>query len=55
LLNYVATIYFQKGEVKKSIVYLEKLIDLLIELNGPEHLNVGNKYNNLGEAYRQDR
>lgn len=51
-MNYVATIYFQKNEVKKSISYLERMIDLLIELYGFEHINVGNKYNNLGEAYR---
>jgi hypothetical protein len=51
-MNYVATIYFQKNEVKKSIYYLEKIIILLSELHGAEHINVGNKYNNLGEAYR---
>ena len=45
-------IYYQKGEIKKAIVNFEKTIEVYEKLHGNEHISVGNRINNLGEAYR---
>jgi tetratricopeptide (TPR) repeat protein len=45
-------IYYQKGDVKKAIVNFEKTIEVYESIYGKHHISVGNRINNLGEAYR---
>jgi hypothetical protein len=45
-------IQYQKGEIKKAIVNFEKTIEVYEKLHGTESVAIGNRYNNLGEAYR---
>ena len=52
LLNNVGMIYYQKGDVKKAIINFEKTIEVYENIYSKNHISVGNRINNLGEAYR---
>ncbi|CAD8174421.1 unnamed protein product [Paramecium octaurelia] len=55
LLNNVGMIYYQKGEVKRAISNFQKTIEVYESIYGKGHISVGNRLNNLGEAYRSDK
>ncbi|KAM3128439.1 hypothetical protein pb186bvf_019447 [Paramecium bursaria] len=55
LLNNVGMIYYQKQEIKTAIINFQKTIEVYESIHGKNHISVGNRINNLGEAYRSDK
>jgi hypothetical protein len=52
LLSLLGSAWSDLGDANKAVVYLEKSLEIRLELFGEEHPGVATTYNNLGSAWR---
>jgi tetratricopeptide (TPR) repeat protein len=55
LLNNLGAIYSERGDTDQALRYLQQALDLKVQALGPEHVDVGISWANLGSALTNER